>query len=219
MLTLGGRMGSSSLRVHALEKLVTFVTFKRSGESPLVFRRHFEDFSHPLVRRKIKNLFRSQIGIQPLLAAACAFIICESCFSPGQSWISTSLFALLFLLIAFQLRLVNSAFGWIGRKRLLAIRNRFDHLLGRKIFDNLAGVHAERAQWHKTCLQSMVVDFIGVQLLVYPLIHAHGHAIGVARTRAKRQTVERVYRALLLRHLRTGSFLAFLGESPLCAQR
>ena len=171
MLTLGGRMGSSSLRPLICEKLVTFVTFKRSGESPLVFRRHFEDFSHPLVRRKIKNLFRSQIGIQPLLAAACAFIICEPCFSRGHSCISTSLFALLFLFKALQLCFVNSAFGWIGGKRLLALRNRFDHLLGRKILDNIAGIHAERAQWRKAHLESMVIDFVGMQLLVYPLIY------------------------------------------------
>src|SRR5207248_7079366 len=40
------------LCVHALEELVAFAAFKRSGERPLVFRRHFEDFSHPLVDRK-----------------------------------------------------------------------------------------------------------------------------------------------------------------------
>src|SRR5213080_1533960 len=60
----------------------------------------------------------------------------------------------------------------------------------------------------------MVVDFIGMQLLIYPLIYAHGHhAIAVARARAKRQTVQRVHRALLLRHLGTRGFLVFPGES------
>src|SRR5439155_7459290 len=98
MLTLGGRMGSSSLRPLICEKLVTFVTFKRSGESPLDFRRHFEDFSHRVVRQKIKNLFRSQIGIQSQLEAACAFIIYELCFARGRSCISTSLLRLLCLI-------------------------------------------------------------------------------------------------------------------------
>src|SRR5206468_10417123 len=144
----------------------------------------------------------------------------EPCFSRGHSCISTSLFALLFLFKALQLCFVNSAFGWIGGKRLLALRNRFDHLLGRKILDNIAGIHAERAQWRKARLESMVIDFVGMQLLVYPLIYAHGHhAIAVARARAKRQTVQRVHRALLLRHLGTRVFLVFPGESHLCAQR
>src|SRR5438094_9832789 len=118
-------------------------------------------------RSRICSALRS--AYSPLLAAACAFIICEPCFSRGHSCISTSLFALLFLFKALQLCFVNSAFGWIGGKRLLALRNRFDHLLGRKILDNIAGMHAEREQWRKARLESMVIDFVGMQLLVYPL--------------------------------------------------
>src|SRR5207245_11357265 len=141
-------------------------------------------------------------------------------FSPGQKWSISSLFSLLVFLLTFLGCFGKRAFGWIGGKRLLTLRNRFDHLLGRKILDNIAGTHAERAQWRKARLESMVIDFVGMQLLVYPLIYAHGHhAIAVARARAKRQTVQRVHRALLLRHLGTRVFLVFPGESHLCAQR
>ena len=63
-------------------------------------------------------------------------------------------------------------------------------------------------------------QFLRMKLIVYPVIHAHcHHAVDVARTRAKCQTVQCVYRALLLRHLRARSFLALFGESHLCAQR
>src|SRR5947208_320297 len=61
-------------RVHTFKELIAFIAFERCRKRPLILRRHSENFSHPLVRRKIENLFRSRIGITPLLAVACAFI-------------------------------------------------------------------------------------------------------------------------------------------------
>src|SRR5262249_56667471 len=112
---------------------------------------------------------------------------------------------------------VDRAFGRIAGKSSLAVRDLLDDLLGRKVLDQLALIHAQRAEGSKARFESGVVNFLGMQLLVDPFVDAHGgYAVNLKGPRAKREAVQPVDSALGLVHRGRG-FLFLLGRELLAA--
>ena len=105
------------------------------------------------------------------------------------------------LLIALQLRFVDGALGGIGGKRLLAFGDGLDHLRRRKVFDHLARVHAQGAKGCQAGIESVIVNFFRMQLLIDPLVDAHRrYPFDIAGARPEGQPVERVQSTFLLVH-------------------
>jgi len=73
----------------------------------------------------------------------------------------------------------------------------------RESFHYFSRVHPERQQRRQARVERRIVDFVGMQLLLDPLVHANiGDSFGVARARAEGQPAWRVHRPLGLTHLR-----------------
>ena len=70
---------------------------------------------------------------------------------------------------------------------------------GGKAMHHLAGAHGQRAIRSQPRLHGGVIDSVGMQLEVDPLVDAHrGHGLDIARTRTEAKPVERMQRTLLL---------------------
>ena len=126
-------------------------------------------------------------------------------------------FLLLLVLVLLHLRFVDGAFRLVRRHGPAPLRHLLDQLRGREVLHQLPGVHAQRAQRLQPRLQRRVVNLFGMQLLLDPLVHAHGrYAIHVARPGAKGQPVERVQRPLtgIHLHLRRCFLFFFLVAGP-----
>jgi hypothetical protein len=82
-------------------------------------------------------------------------------------------------------------------------------------------VHAKGPKWSKPGVKRAIVDPVGMQLLVNPLVHTYrSNSFDVARARPEGQPIERVKRALLLVHLDSRSVaLVFLSDGKLNKSR
>ena len=87
----------------------------------------------------------------------------------------------------------------IRGQRFLAIHDLLDHLIVGKFFDDFFRAHVQRAKRSEARIHRSSLNFVGMQLQIDPAIDAHGHhLLHIAGTWTKRQTVERMYRALLI---------------------
>ncbi len=122
-------------------------------------------------------------------------------WSRGRHWCRLRLlvFLLILQLDAIDGCDVNGVPVDIVRHRQLPIDYRLRDGIRRKGRHHLAGAHGQRAIRSKVRLQGGVIDSVGMQLEVDPLVDAHrGHGLDIARTRTEAKPVERVQRTLLL---------------------
>jgi hypothetical protein len=87
----------------------------------------------------------------------------------------------------------------IGRHRPLAIHHLIDLLRVGEVRGNLSRAHAESPHRLQAGDESAVVDLLGMQLQVNPLIHAHCHyLLYIPRARTEGEAIERVQGAPLI---------------------
>src|SRR5208337_12413 len=99
----------------------------------------------------------------------------------------------------------------VGRHRQLAIHDGLRDGIRWKLEQHFTAVHFQRPVAGHAWLHSTVVDSVGMELQVDPLVHAHRHyALRIAWARAKRQAIERVQRLFLL--VRSTDVFVFLGR-------
>ena len=205
-------------RIHSLQKLIPFVALQRVGHDALLFRRHLEKRFHALVRWHVEEFLDLLSGIDALLLAAGAFVVSHLVGLAGVG-VGGFLFAFFFVLIALELCLIDGALEGVGRKRLFSVGDGFDHLLGRKVLNNLTRVHMQCAKLRKASIERAVVYLVRMKLLVDPLVQANGHnVINVAGSRTEGQAVQRVHDLLLLVHLRAEACFSFFLPRASCAQ-
>src|SRR5579863_3061795 len=102
-------------------------------------------------------------------------------------------FGILFLFIFLDLGFIHGALQRIGWQAALALSNRLDYWVRRKIIDKLFGIHTQSAEWREPRFEGGVVDALGMKLLVNPIIDSDcEYLVNVAGARSESQAIERV---------------------------
>ena len=198
LLRIGQRHdGLALLRREVLHDVLAVVLIQAARHHAALFRRHLQI----AWKRSSGGMSSSSCALASasMRASRCAFCSASLELAIIRILVALGLLAVLLVAIGIDLRFVDGALLGIARHTLLAFRHLLYDLRWREFFEHLLGIHAQGGEASEARLDGMVIDLVRVELLIDPLVHAHGgNAIDFARTRTEAQPVQGMQRTLLL---------------------
>ncbi len=121
-----------------------------------------------------------------------------TCFARGCA-LGCFFFTIFSIFSASYLYFIDRMPRWIRWHRPLPVHHLIDFLRVRKVFCNLLSTHLQSAKRLETGVQRAVVNPLGMQLQVNPLINAHcHHLLHISGARAEGKSIQSVQCASLI---------------------